>query len=123
MALVSAGLDSVAIAGNLIIDIACVTVLATANLAVFGLEKFASLVFGRASTDTFDFEPHVRRTCIEPVYTQCQRPTGRNIGEIDEAQTLAKSTFPLSFFRMLVSKTVSRGPQLKLHLSARAKRG
>ena len=96
MALVSAGLDSVAIAGNLIIDVACVTVLATANLAVFGLEKFASLVFGRASTDTFDFEPHVRRTCIEPVYTQCQRPTGRNIGEIDEAQTLAKSTFPLS---------------------------
>ena len=77
MALVAAGLDSVAIAGNLAIDVACVAVLTVTNLIVFGLEKFAALAFGRASTDTFVFEPHARRACVEvPVFTSLQRPTG-----------------------------------------------
>ena len=77
MALVAAGLDSVAIVGNIAIDIACVAVVAVSNLLVFGLEKFATLVFGRASTDTFVFQPHERRACISaPVFTSLQRPTG-----------------------------------------------
>lgn len=83
MALVAAGLDSVAIAGNIAVDITCVTVVTVSNLIVFALEKFAGLVFGRASTDTFIFEPHARRACINtPVFTSLQRPTGATAGGI-----------------------------------------
>jgi hypothetical protein len=95
MALVSVGVDSLAIAGNIAVDVVCVTVLAVANLVVYCLERFAALAFGRASTDTFDFEPHERRHMLEPVHTPLQRPTGRSIGEIDQAQTLARSSFPI----------------------------
>jgi hypothetical protein len=95
MALVAVGLDSVAIAGNLVIDAICVAVVGGSGAVVFVLEKFAALVFGRTSADTFIFEPHARRTCTEAVYTPLQRPTGRNVGEIDQAKTLAKSAFPL----------------------------
>jgi len=73
----------------------CVAVVAVSNLLVFGLEKFASLAFGRTSTDYFVFEPHARRACSEPIYTSLQRPTGRTAGEIDHDKTLARSTFPL----------------------------
>lgn len=88
-------LRSVAIAGNLVIDAICVAVVGGSGAVVFVLEKFAALVFGRTSADTFIFEPHARRTCTEAVYTPLQRPTGRNVGEIDQAKTLAKSAFPL----------------------------
>lgn len=95
MALVSVGMDSVAIAGNIAVDVVCVTVLAVSNLVVYCLEKFAALAFGRASTDTFDFETYARRHMLEPVYTPLRRSTGRSIGEIDQAQTLARSSFPI----------------------------
>eukprot|EP00960_Hanusia_phi_P004000 117430-Hanusia_phi.AAC.3 len=83
------------ILGHITSDILVVSIQAFSSIIILSIEKIARLLFGKPSTDFFEFEPHAQRFRIEqPVYKNSKTFAGKQ-GEIDVEQSLELSPYPI----------------------------